>query len=280
MAEIVAGIATSHVPFMAMHPQFEMADEGQRNRVVAGLKRAKDIVARARPDAIVIFSTDHFDRCFYDNLPAFLVATGEQAEGPVNEWLGLPKVRVKLAGDLGRLIVGEGMEHGVDFASSQELPLDHAEVVPLSFITPQWDVPLVPIVVNAFAPPMPSLKRCFDVGAFVRGVIERIPDNRRLAVIGTGGLSHWVGPPETGRVNDEFDRWFLDCLSRSRTADVVEKYRRSEDLERDAGNGGQEIRDWLAVAGAMPPRLKSQVLAYEPIPQWATGTGVMAWTAD
>src|SRR5713226_1792336 len=102
MAEIVAGVAASHVPFMAMHPQFEMADEGQRNRVVAGLKRARGIVARARPDAIVIFSTDHFDRCFYDNLPAFLVATGERAEGPVNEWLGLPKVSVKLAGDLGR----------------------------------------------------------------------------------------------------------------------------------------------------------------------------------
>lgn len=280
MAKIVAGIATSHVPFMAMHPQFEMADERQRNNVIGGMNRARDIVAHARPDVIVIFSTDHFDRCFYDNLPAFLVATGERAEGPVNEWLGLPKVSVKVAGDLGRLIVSEGMEHGVDFASSQELPLDHAEVVPLSFITPRWDVPLVPIVLNAFAPPMPSLKRCRDVGAFIREVIERAPDNRRVAVIGTGGLSHWVGPPETGTVNDEFDRWFLECLMQGRTVDVLKKYRRSEDLEKVAGNGGQEIRDWLAVAGAMPPQLKPQVLAYEPIPQWATGTGVMAWAAD
>jgi aromatic ring-opening dioxygenase catalytic subunit (LigB family) len=280
MAKIVAGIATSHVPFMAMHPQFEMADERQRDNVINGMNRARDIVARARPDAIVIFSTDHFDRYFYDNLPAFLVATGERAEGPVNEWLGLPKVSVKVAGDLGQLIVSEGMERGVDFASSQELALDHAEVVPLSFITPRWDVPLVPIVVNAFAPPMPSLKRCFDVGAFIRDVIERAPENRRVVVIGTGGLSHWVGPPETGTVNDEFDRWFLNCLTHGRTAEVIEKYRRSDDLEKTAGNGGQEIRDWMAVAGAMPPECKPRVLAYEPIPQWATGTGVMAWAAD
>ena len=81
-------------------------------------------------------------------------------------------------------------------------------------------------------------------------------------------------------MNDEFDHWFLDCLMRGRSVEVLEKYRRSEDLEKVAGNGGQEIRDWLAVAGAMPPQLKPQVLAYEPIPQWATGTGVMAWTAE
>ncbi len=278
MAEIVAGIATSHVPFLAMHPQFELAEEGQRSRVVAGLGEAREILERARPDAIVIFSTDHFDRCFYNNLPPFLVAVGEEAEGPVNEWLRMPKVKLKVVGRLGRFIVSEGLENGVDFALSEDLPLDHAEVVPLSYITPKWNIPIVPIVVNAFAPPMPSLKRCFQVGAFVREAIERWPEKKRVAVMGTGGLSHWVGPPETGKVNAEFDRWFLDCLVEGRGAEVVEKYKRAEELEKIAGNGGQEIRDWLAVAGAMPGSLKPRVLAYEPIPQWATGTGVMAWT--
>jgi aromatic ring-opening dioxygenase catalytic subunit (LigB family) len=280
MAEIVAGIATSHVPFLAVPQQFEMAEEGQRNRVVAGFTEARKIVEAAQPDAIVIFSTDHFDRCFFDNLPPFLVAVGEEAEGPVNEFLPIPKVKVKLAGALGRFIVSEGLEGGVDFASSLELPLDHAEVVPLSFITPQWNIPIVPIVVNAFAPPMPSLKRCFDVGAFVGRVIERWPQKKRVVVIGTGGISHWLGVPEMGRVNDEFDRWFLQCLVDGKSAEVIEKYKKTEDLEKTAGNGGHEIRDWLAVAGAMPSSLTPQVLAYEPIPQWATGTGVMAWTQN
>jgi len=277
MAEIVAGIATSHVPFLAMHPQFELAEEGQRTRVVAGLGEARTLLEQARPDVIVIFSTDHFDRCFYDNLPAFLVGVGEEAEGPVNEWLGMPKVKLKVAGGLGRFIVSEGLDNGVDFALSQELPLDHAEVVPLSFLTPQWDIPIVPVVVNAFAPPMPSLKRCWQVGAFIRKAIERWPEKKRVAVVGTGGLSHWVGPPETGKVNAEFDHWFLQCLVEGKSAEVIEKYKKAEELEKIAGNGGQEIRDWLAVAGAMPARLKPRVLAYEPIPQWATGTGVMAW---
>lgn len=278
MAQIVAGIAASHVPFMATRP--ETASEEQRGRVMAGLASARDIVAAARPDAIVIFSTDHFDRCFYDNLPAFLVGIGESAEGPVNEWLGLPKVKVNLVPELGRLIVSEGLDRGVDFAYSHELGLDHAEVVPLSFITPGFTIPIVPIVVNAFAPPMPSLKRCFDVGAFIRNVIEQWSANKRVAVVGTGGLSHWVGPPETGTINEEFDHWFMDSLLAGRSAEVFEKYRRADELEKVAGNGGQEIRDWLAVAGAMPPGLKPRILAYEPIRQWATGTGVMAWTAN
>jgi hypothetical protein len=61
---------------------------------------------------------------------------------------------------------------------------------------------------------------------------------------------------------------------------VIEKYKNAEELERIAGNGGQEIRDWLAVAGAMPSKLKPRVLAYEPIQQWVTGTGVMAWAKN
>src|SRR5882724_11921437 len=234
MAEIIAGIATSHVPFLAMHPQFEMAEEGQRTRVVAGLDEARKLIEQTRPDAIVIFSTDHFDRCFYDNLPPFLVGVGEEAEGPINEWLHMPKVKLKIASELSRFIVSGGLENGVDFALSQDLPLDHAEVVPLSYLTPNWDIPIVPIVVNAFAPPMPSLKRCVHVGAFVRAVIERWPEPKRVAVIGTGGLSHWVGLPETGKVNAEFDRWFLGCLVASRGTDVIAKYPKPEELEKDA----------------------------------------------
>jgi len=278
MADVVIGIAASHAPNLANPSLMQGVKEEQYATVKAGFAQARTLLEQARPDAIVIFSTDHFDRCFYDNLPPFLVAVGETAEGPVNEWLKIPKVKVRVAGELGRFLVSEGLENGVDFASSADLGLDHAEVVPLSYLTPRWDIPIVPIVVNAFAPPMPSLKRCMQVGAFVSEVIERWPEQKRVAVIGTGGLSHWVGLPETGRVNAEFDRWFMDCLVGGRGAEVITKYQRAEELEKEAGNGGQEVRDWLAVAGAMPAHLKPRVLSYEPIP--GCGIGVMAWVKD
>jgi len=147
-------------------------------------------------------------------------------------------------------------------------------------LTPRWDIPMIPIVVNAFAPPMPTPKRCFDVGAFIGKCVERWPENKRVAFLGTGGLSHWVGPPQTGRVNEEFDRWFLERLERGEISEVTTRYAKYEDLEAVAGNGGHEIRDWLAVAGAMPPQLRPHVLAYEPLKSWLTGTGIMAWSAD
>src|SRR5207302_1859958 len=85
---------------------------------------------------------------------------------------------------------------------------------------------------------------------------------------------------ETGKINEEFDRWFLDRIATGQTSEIASRYARHEDLEAVAGNGGQEIRDWLAVAGAMPPELRAQVLAYEPLGAWFTGTGIMAWSLD
>jgi len=279
MAEIVAGIACSHVPFMASPKQWERLPENIRTRLRSGFDRARQILESSRAEVLVTFADDHFDRCFYDNLPAFLVGIGDEAHGPAIPGFELPNVRVPIASKLARFIVREGLEGGVDFAFSEELALDHAEMAPMMQLTPRWDLPLIPIVVNAFAPPMPTPKRCFDVGAFVGRAVERWPEKTRVAFLGTGGLSHWVGPPETGKINEAFDRWFLDCLVRRNTKEATERYSRYEDLEATAGNGGHEIRDWLAVAGAMPAHLKPAVLAYEPLKQWSTGTGIMAWSA-
>lgn len=99
MAEVVIGIAASHAPNLAIPSLVGKVDEGQQKRVMAGFGEARNLLEQARPDAIVIFSTDHFDRCFYDNLPPFLVAVGETAEGPVNEWLKIPKVKLRVAGE-------------------------------------------------------------------------------------------------------------------------------------------------------------------------------------
>ena len=278
MAEIVMGIAASHAPNLANPSTLRGVNEEQLSRIKAGFAQARALLEEARPDAIVIFSSDHFDRCFFDNLPPFLVAVGDSAEGPINEYVKIPKVKVSVDGALGRFLVSEGLENGVDFASSADLPLDHAEVVPLSFLTPNWNIPIVPIVVNAFAPPMPSLKRCMQVGAFVREVVERWPEQKKVAVLGTGGLSHWVGLPEMGRVNAEFDRWFMDTLAVGQQSEIIARYKKAEELDAVAGNGGQEVRDWLAAAGAMPPSHRAQVLAYEPLP--GCGIGVMAWTKN
>lgn len=279
MGQIVAGVACSHVPFMASPKQWEQLPEDERIHLWTGFDRASKIIEDAHPDVLITFADDHFDRCFYDNLPAFLVGVGEEAAGPAIAGFEIPQVQLPIASDLARYIVREGLEGGVDFAFSEELALDHAEIAPMMHLTPRWDIPIIPIVVNAFAPPMPSPKRCFDVGAFVGKCVEKWPAKTRVAVLGTGGLSHWVGPPQTGKINEEFDRWFLNCLVNREIDEATGRYARYEELEAVAGNGGHEIRDWLAAAGAMPPTCRPEVLAYKPVKRWSTGTGIMAWSA-
>ncbi len=102
------------------------------------------------------------------------------------------------------------------------------------------------------------------MGEFVRG--RAAPG--RVALLATGGLSHWVGTPETGRINPDWDHWVLDHIARG---DVAPLTRLTwAEIERDGGNGGQEIRNWIALLGAVPG-WKGEVLAYEPVAEWITG---------
>src|SRR5262245_49644204 len=112
MAEIVIGIAASHAPNLASPSMVGRIDPEQFGRIKQGFERARALLEEAQPDALVVFSNDHFDRCFYDNLPAFLVAVGDSAEGPINEYLKIPKVKVNVDGGLGRFLVSEGLENG------------------------------------------------------------------------------------------------------------------------------------------------------------------------
>ena len=100
------------------------------------------------------------------------------------------------------------------------------------------------------------------------------PVPQRVALIGTGGLSHWVGMPGMGRINADFDRWFLDRLSTGRADDVLSL---TDAKLEEAGNGAHEIRSWLTVAGAVGGK-PARVLVYEPVSAWVTGMGVVTYS--
>ena len=110
------------------------------------------------------------------------------------------------------------------------------------------------------------------MGALVGDFIRSRPAGERVALLATGGISHWVGTPQTGRINPEWDHWVLDHVTR---ADLEPLLRLTHDeIERDGGNGGQEIRNWLALLGAVPG-WKGEPLAYEDVPEWITGVGAV-----
>ena len=271
MAELVAAVAASHAPLMTAAP--ESAEAGQRERVYAGMATLRQELERARPDALVICSNEHFTNFFLDNFPPFCIGVGDQHRGPAEDWIRIPQGRLPGHRALGRWLVERAYAEEFDPAFSEDLCLDHGIMTVLHFLNPGWRVPVVPIVQNCGVAPMPTLRRCYRLGEALRRAIEAWPEPARVALIGAGGLSHWVGMPGMGRIDAEFDHWFLDRLATGRVEDVLALS--DADLER-AGNGSHEIRSWLTVAGAVPGK-SARVVAYEPVAPWVTGMGVITY---
>lgn len=273
MAELVAACMASHAPLITANP--ESAEAGQKERIHGAMHRLAEELRAARPTALVICSNEHFTNFFYDNMPPFCVGLAERYQGPVEAWLRVEQGWVPGQPALGRWLVGQALEHDFDLAWSQELRLDHGMMTVLHFLTPTMNVPVVPIIQNCAVKPLPTLRRCYRLGQELRRAIEAWDaPGERVALIGAGGLSHWVGLPEMGQLNEEFDRWFLDLMASGRAEEALSL---SEAEVEAAGNGAHEIRSWLTVAGAMAGR-PAHVLAYEPIQAWSTGMGVASFT--
>jgi catalytic LigB subunit of aromatic ring-opening dioxygenase len=269
VAEIVAAALTSHAPMITGRP--DVAKPEQRERFHAGLRELGRRLRAARPDLCLMFVNDHLQNFAYNNLPAFCVGLAASYDAPSAggaQVMRLVPRKVPGSPDWGMALLEAGLAAGVDFAYSYEIESWDELSVPLHFLLPEGDIPIAPLYTNCGAPPLPAPRRCHDVGAFVGRFIRSRPAGERIAVLATGGISHWVGTPESGRINPEWDHWVLDQVAR---ADVDElACLTAAEIERDGGNGGQEIRNWIA-ALATVPGWKGETLAYEPVPEWITG---------
>ena len=271
MAQVVAAFAASHAPLITAAP--EAAEPERRERIYAAMGELRREVEHARPSAVVICSNEHFTNFFLDNFPAACIGIGDEHLGPVEEWLRVPRTTLPGHRNLGTWLLEQAFQHGFEVAFSEELQLDHGIMTVLHFITPDMRVPVVPIIQNCAVKPMQTLRRCYEFGSVLRRAVEAWPEDERVALVAAGGLSHWVGMPGMGRINSDFDRWFLDLLATGRAEEALAMS--DADVEQ-AGNGAHEIRSWLTLAGAMGPR-PARVLAYEPIPEWATGMGALTY---
>jgi aromatic ring-opening dioxygenase catalytic subunit (LigB family) len=228
-----------------------------------------------------MLSNDHLLNWPINNMPNYTVGIGDEHVGPADwfdEWLALPKYRVKGHPELARTIVREGARMGTAFAYLRRLEFDDGFSVPLHYLTPAMQVPLVPIALNCTVPPIPSTPEAYRLGETLREIIlERWPGQERVAVVGTGGLSHEPGGPRYFVIDEAFDRWFLDLLARGDHAQIV----RECTVERmeEAGSGGTaELLAWIAVLPFTSG--PAEVLGYCPSMAWRTGTGMVAWPVE
>lgn len=270
MGEVVLGVTTVHAPFITGVPQ--MAPEDRRTRVYAGFDRLRERVEDAAPDLIVAFSNEHITNFLPTHVSAHCVSLAER--NPTIAEFNLPGTTVPGDPAFARGLVEYAYANDFDLAYSAELALDHGTALPLHFLTPGYRIPVVVILQNVIFTPMQSVARSFQLGELVgKYVTERVAD-RRVAVLGTGGVSHWVGNSRHGDVNAEFDEWFLGRVA---DADYPALCALTQEQVDVAGDGANEIRNWVAVAGAAG-RLKPEVVLDETfVPGWNTSAYQVVW---
>ena len=265
---IVFACAASHAPGMTAWA--EAAPAEQASHFLGSYRKLGARLAACRPDSIVALTVEHWANFFLNNMPTFSIGRAEHYDGPIEEWLGIPQGRVPGDPQLSAQLLDACLDGGFDPLFSDELLFDHATYLPLHFLTPSMTVPVVPVIINTLTPPMPTAKRCFAFGEFLGQVLSRA--EKRVALIATGGLSHWPGEAQHGKINIPFDKKFLQNII---TGDHQQLTAYTHDeINREAGSGGHEIRTWIALAGAVQ-RWKADLIAYEPVVPWATGCGLV-----
>jgi 2,3-dihydroxyphenylpropionate 1,2-dioxygenase len=255
----------SHAP--GITGRSDLADPVKRDAFYAAYGAMRARIEATQPDALIVVAAEHFANFFMDNMPTFAIGMADHYDGPIEdpEWLGIDKVRVPGDRDLSERFIQQVMQTA-DIAYAEEWRFDHGIMVPLHFLTPEFDTPVIPVNINCQGPPIAPLARAWNFGEAIRRAADALPE--RLALVGTGGISHWPATPDSGKINEAWDRDFLDRWCRN-DRDALLAYTDAE-IYADAGQGGFEIRTFLAVAAAargVPGTLHH----YEPIPIFAVG---------
>jgi len=207
MAQIVTALSMSHAPGVLGWP--DAPPEAMKAEIAGFHAQCRRRLEAAKPDVIIAFLDDHFENHFRNLMPAFAVGIARQHTGPADYMMEALKFekKVVLPGvpELGETLLRGLIAQNFDVARMGEIEYGNNLLVPLSFINPEFDIPVLPVYTNVFSPPLPTMKRAYDFGAAIRKVIDGLPDNTRIALLATGGLSHW--PPvwtEGAPEDDEF----------------------------------------------------------------------------
>jgi aromatic ring-opening dioxygenase catalytic subunit (LigB family) len=272
MAELVGCFAASHGPLIVR--DWEKLPAKDQDRLTAAFTALGKRVSAARPDVIIEVAPDHWVNFHLENLPAVCIGVGETHEGPPEAFLKpFPHREMPGHPGLAAHLVKSALDSGFEPSFSYRLKLDHGFCIPLWRMNLERLPRIVPMMVNAIEPPMPSLARCLQWGEMLRKAIETYPEPLRVAILGTGGLSHSIGEPTMGMIDEAFDRESIRLFSQ---ADDKSLLRYLEQGIPKAGNGSDEVRAWLVAHGAAGKR-GFELVDYFPVPSVYVGCGFASW---
>lgn len=273
MGQIVGGFWMPHDPVMLVAP--DAPGPEIRDKIWGAFETCAQRLAALEPTAVVIVGCDHYILFGPQCLPKYVIGTGD-LDGPIEGLPGLKKGVIANHSALAEHIVADGETHGVDWTVARSFTVDHSFSIPQQLVVQPAErvlgrtIPCVPVYLACGVDPYISLPRAAALGTQIQRAVASFDAQERVVIIGSGGISHWVGTAEMGRVSESFDREILALGVRGDIAGLT-AYSDSEIMER-AGNGAMEIRNFACALAAVP-NAYGEVIAYEPVPEWVTGLG-------
>jgi len=251
MAKITASVYTSHVPAIGAALDLGKSGEPYWQPVFKGYDFSKHWMAENKPDVIFLVYNDHATAFSLDMIPTFAIGCAESFTPADEGWGPRPVPVVQGHPELAAHIAQSVIQQDFDLTIVNKMDVDHGLTVPLSLMCGQpqaWPCPVIPFAVNVVQYPVPSGRRCFELGKAIRKAIESFDQPLKVQIWGTGGMSHQLQGPRAGLINKEFDNAFLDQLIADPEALASKPH---IDYVREAGSEGIELVMWLIARGAM-----------------------------
>jgi len=272
MASIIGGYATSHVPAIGAAFDLGKTETEYWKPVFDGYEDSKKWIAAQKPDVIFLVYNDHASAFSLEIIPTFALGCAAEYAIADEGWGPRPVPPVpghpKLAAHIAQSVILDEF----DLTIVNKMEVDHGLTVPLSLAfgkVDAWPCPVVPLAVNVVQYPAPTGHRCYMLGKAIARAIESYPEDLRVVVFGTGGMSHQLQGPRAGLINSPFDNNFLDKIGPDPKSLIAIQH-----LEylRESGSEGIELVMWLIMRGALDDKVRQAHRFYH-VPASNTAVG-------
>ena len=262
MARIIGAVACSHTPTIGFAYDKQKQQDPVWSPIFEAFAPVQRWLAERKPDVLFFIYNDHVSSFFFDHYSAFSLGVGERHavadEGGGARDLPALAGHPALAQHIGRSLVADEF----DMSFFQDRALDHGVFSPMSLLCPhepEWPTPVIPLQVGVLQSPVPSARRCFRLGQALRRAIESYPDDLKVAIVATGGLSHQVHGERAGFNNTAWDAQFLDLIENDpvRLAEMTQA-----ELAALGGMEGAEVIMWLVMRGALSSNIRKTHQSY------------------
>ncbi|GAA0246843.1 protocatechuate 3,4-dioxygenase [Marinomonas primoryensis] len=273
MATIVSGFLVPHDPIMFVAPDAPAKDIA--DKAWGAYETCAVHLADLDVDTVIIIGNDHYMLFGTTCLPQYCIATGD-LDGPLDQMPGLKRQLIPNDEALATHIATHGHADGFDWAVARSFTTDHSFSIPFQKIVQRAseikgkEIKAIPVYLASAVDPFLSMQRSQQLGQAIAKAVKAFKGDERIAVIGSGGISHWVGTKESGTVNEDFDREILAyCLSLDEASIMALS---DERILSEGGNGAMELRNFVCAMAAVEAD-SSELIEYQPVPEWVTGLG-------